>query len=39
MSSATLGSRTASASRRNDPVAYLFVAFFAVPFFVFNILP
>ena len=41
MSSATLRSAppTGASSRRHDPVAYLFVAFFTVPFFVFNVLP
>lgn len=41
MSTTTLGSpsATGAATRRNDPVAYLFVAFFTIPFFVFNILP
>jgi multiple sugar transport system permease protein len=41
MSSATLRSAppTGASTRPNDPVAYLFVAFFTVPFFLFNILP
>src|SRR5690349_14106649 len=41
MSTTTLRtpSATGAATRRNDPVAYLFVAFFTIPFFVFNILP